>query len=70
MDCRRSAARALAERIGVPTLPGTKEPISDRDEALRAKARLLLGGEWINNSGKGASATSATYSPRTGENTP
>ncbi len=32
----KTAARALAERIGVPTLPGTKDPISDRDEALRA----------------------------------
>ncbi|MCC7374815.1 MAG: pyruvate carboxylase [Verrucomicrobiales bacterium] len=32
----KTAARALAERIGVPTLPGTKEPITDRDEALKA----------------------------------
>ncbi|MBN8645792.1 MAG: pyruvate carboxylase [Planctomycetes bacterium] len=32
----KTAARALAERIGVPTLPGTKDPISDRDEALKA----------------------------------
>ena len=28
------AARAQAQKIGVPTLPGTDEPISDRDEAL------------------------------------
>src|SRR3954453_11433848 len=28
----KTAARALAEKIGVPTLPGTEEPISDRDE--------------------------------------
>src|SRR3954453_15303352 len=31
----KTAARALAEKIGVPTLPGTEEPISDRDEALK-----------------------------------
>ncbi|PTX94660.1 pyruvate carboxylase [Opitutus sp. ER46] len=31
----KTAARALAQRIGVPTLPGTDEPVSDRDEALR-----------------------------------
>ncbi len=35
----KTAARALAQKIGVPTLPGTKDPITDRDEALRtAKA--------------------------------
>src|SRR5213592_4402652 len=35
----KTAARKLAEKIGVPTLPGTEEPISDRDEALKtAKA--------------------------------
>ncbi len=32
----KTAARAVAERIGVPTLPGTRDPIIDRDEALRA----------------------------------
>ncbi|MCC6232772.1 MAG: pyruvate carboxylase [Verrucomicrobiales bacterium] len=32
----KTAARALAERINVPTLPGTKEPIADRDEAMKA----------------------------------
>ncbi|MDO8542690.1 MAG: pyruvate carboxylase [Opitutaceae bacterium] len=31
----KTAARALAEKIGVPTLPGTKEPITDREEALK-----------------------------------
>src|SRR3954471_10256180 len=31
----KTAARAHAEKIGVPTLPGTEEPISDRDEALK-----------------------------------
>jgi pyruvate carboxylase len=31
----KTAARALAQRIGVPTLPGTENPVSDRDEALR-----------------------------------
>ena len=35
----KTAARALAQRINVPTLPGTENPITDRDEALRtAKA--------------------------------
>jgi pyruvate carboxylase len=29
------AARALAKKLGVPTLPGTEEPVEDRDEALR-----------------------------------
>jgi pyruvate carboxylase len=32
----KTAARAVANRIGVPTLPGTEEPIADRDEALKA----------------------------------
>jgi len=30
------AARALAQKVGVPTLPGTEDPITDRDEALKA----------------------------------
>jgi pyruvate carboxylase len=29
------AARALAQKLGVPTLPGTEDPIEDRDEALK-----------------------------------
>jgi pyruvate carboxylase len=29
------AARALALKLGVPTLPGTENPVEDRDEALR-----------------------------------
>ncbi len=29
------AARALAEKVGVPTLPGTPDPVNDRAEALR-----------------------------------
>ena len=29
------AARALAKKLGVPTLPGTEDPIEDRDEALK-----------------------------------
>ena len=29
------AARALAKKVGVPTLPGTEEPVSDRGEALK-----------------------------------
>src|SRR3954466_1009471 len=32
----KTAARALAQRIGVPTLPGTEKPITDRDAALKA----------------------------------
>ena len=31
----KTAARTLATRLGVPTLPGTEEPVTDRDEALR-----------------------------------
>ena len=31
----KTAARALAQRINVPTLPGTENPIVDRDEALK-----------------------------------
>ena len=31
----KTTARALAQRIGVPTLPGTENPITDRDEALK-----------------------------------
>ena len=30
------AARGLADRLKVPTLPGTKDPIEDRSEALKA----------------------------------
>jgi len=32
----KTAARAAAKAAGVPVLPGTEEPITDRDEALRA----------------------------------
>src|SRR6516165_10730721 len=31
----KTAARALAWKIGVPTLPGTEQAVSDRDEALK-----------------------------------
>src|SRR5262245_16495659 len=31
----KTAARALAAKINVPTLPGTENPITDRDEALK-----------------------------------
>jgi pyruvate carboxylase len=34
------AARALAEKVGVPTLPGTPNPIEDRAEALRAAKEI------------------------------
>src|SRR5262245_57938680 len=32
----KTAARATAQKIGVPTLPGTEEPIAHRDDALQA----------------------------------
>ncbi len=31
----KTAARALAQRIGIPTLPGTRDPITDREAALQ-----------------------------------
>ncbi len=31
----KTAARALAQKINVPTLPGTEDPITDRDEAMK-----------------------------------
>src|SRR5688500_4955090 len=31
----KTAARAVAQRIGVPVLPGTKDPIVDREEAIK-----------------------------------
>ncbi|HVY68452.1 MAG TPA: pyruvate carboxylase [Verrucomicrobiae bacterium] len=31
----KTTARALAQKIGVPTLPGTKDPVSSRAEALK-----------------------------------
>jgi pyruvate carboxylase len=34
------AARAVAERIGVPTLPGTPEAIADRRKALRTAQKI------------------------------
>jgi len=36
----KTAARALAQRIGIPTLPGTAEPILDRDAALKAARQI------------------------------
>ncbi len=36
----KTAARALAQRINVPTLPGTEEPITDRDEALKTAKQI------------------------------
>ncbi len=35
----KTAARALATRIGVPTLPGTEEPVTDREAAMKMAAR-------------------------------
>ncbi|MBI5801251.1 MAG: ATP-grasp domain-containing protein, partial [Verrucomicrobia bacterium] len=31
----KTAARSLAQKIGVPTLPGTEEPMTDRHDALK-----------------------------------
>src|SRR5579863_3683487 len=31
----KTAARALAQKVGVPTLPGTEDPVADRAEALK-----------------------------------
>ncbi|MCC6414307.1 MAG: pyruvate carboxylase, partial [Opitutaceae bacterium] len=31
----KTAARALAQKVGVPVLPGTEEPVTDRAEALK-----------------------------------
>lgn len=36
----KTAARALAQRIAVPTLPGTEEALTDRDEALKAAKQI------------------------------
>ncbi len=34
------AARALTQKLKVPTLPGTEDPVSDRGEALKAAAHI------------------------------
>jgi pyruvate carboxylase len=36
----KTAARALAQEINVPVLPGNEEPISDRDEAMKAAKQI------------------------------
>jgi pyruvate carboxylase len=36
----KTAARAVALKIGVPVLPGTEEPISDRTEALKTAKQI------------------------------
>src|SRR5881296_3940992 len=36
----KTAARALAHKIGVPTLPGTEDAIQDRDKALKAANQI------------------------------
>ncbi|MBE2179603.1 MAG: pyruvate carboxylase [Chthoniobacterales bacterium] len=36
----KTAARALAIKAGVPVLPGTEEPVSDRAEALRVARQI------------------------------
>ncbi len=36
----KTAARALAQKVGVPVLPGTEDPISDRSAALKAAKEI------------------------------
>src|SRR5205807_9601397 len=36
----KTAARALAQKLNVPILPGNEEPISDRDKALKAAKEI------------------------------
>jgi pyruvate carboxylase len=36
----KTAARALAQKIGVPVLPGTEEPIEDREVALKLAKQI------------------------------
>jgi len=36
----KTAARELAQRAGVPTLPGTEEPVEDRDAAMAIAERI------------------------------
>jgi pyruvate carboxylase len=36
----KTAARALAQKVGVPTLPGTEDPIADRGEALKTAKEI------------------------------
>jgi len=36
----KTAARALAQKVGVPTLPGTENPIEDRTEALKVAKEI------------------------------
>jgi pyruvate carboxylase len=36
----KTAARALAQRINVPTLPGTREAVSEREEALKVAKEI------------------------------
>src|SRR5208282_5179010 len=36
----KTTARALAQKINVPTLPGNEEPVSDREEALKAAKQI------------------------------
>src|SRR5580698_11147977 len=36
----KTAARALAQKVGVPVLPGTENPIEDRTEALKVAKEI------------------------------
>jgi pyruvate carboxylase len=36
----KTAARGLAKKIGVPVLPGTEEPIEEREKALKVAQEI------------------------------
>lgn len=36
----KTAARSVADKVGVPTLPGTEDPVSDRAEALKIAKQI------------------------------
>jgi pyruvate carboxylase len=36
----KTAARTLAQRVGVPTLPGTEDPVVDADEAMKVAKEI------------------------------
>ena len=36
----KTAARSLAQRLNIPTLPGTEDPINDREDALRVAKEI------------------------------
>src|SRR5690606_2768048 len=36
----KTAARQLAEQVGVPTLPGTENPVKNRNQALKLAEKI------------------------------